>query len=288
MSLFPEDRMMLLIDGNSLAYAAYYALPPLSTSDGTLTGALKGFVDSFFKLLEYNPSHVVVMFDSKNNRRKDNFPEYKANRKAQDESLYLQFPLIKEFLRHMKVTVVEKDGYEADDLIASFVLAFNEVIPIAVATRDRDLFRLCCFPSVYMIYTATQGGAPTTSVIGREEIKNRMGIYPEQINYFKALAGDASDNIKGVPGIGVKTAVKLLQKYQDLDSIIDAAKKKLIKPPSVNTKIVDNLDAIDRSMKMVSFITLPVRVPIEYFEVKEPNRAGVNEFFSRLEFSSRL
>lgn len=288
MNLFPEEQTLLLVDGNSLATACYFALPPLSTSYGVPTNATKGFVDTVFKLLTHNPTHMVVMFDSANNKRKEKHPVYKANRSPIPESFYQQLPYIKSFLNMMHIPYVEKEGYEADDLLASFVLAFQEHMPIAVATRDKDLFRLCSFPSVYVIYTAMQSGIPATKIVDRTVVQSVMGVSPEQIAFFKALAGDPSDNIKGVPGIGKVTAAKLLQEYGDLNTIVKLAQEKKIKPARIGNLICDYQEDIDTAFDLVTFMTLNVTAPVEDFEIVPPDKVALNSFFDKLEFSRRL
>ncbi|MDD4403125.1 MAG: hypothetical protein PHI24_15080, partial [Desulfitobacteriaceae bacterium] len=177
-----RNSLLLLIDGNSLITASYFALPPLYTSTGIPTNALKGFVDTTFKLLnDYQPTHMLVAFDSKENKRKEVYPDYKANRRELDEALFAQFEYIERFLKHMRIPILRKAGYEADDIIASFAIAFNEAMPIIVATRDKDLFRLCCFPDVRIAYSVGAG-----ELVDSDRVVDILGVLPEQVGYFKA------------------------------------------------------------------------------------------------------
>lgn len=275
---------LLLVDGNSLITASYFALPPLYTSTGIPTNALKGFVDTVFRLLaEHNPSHMLVAFDSPENKRKQRYPDYKANRRPLDTALLDQYPYIMQFLRHMGIPMIKNNGYEADDLIASFTIALQDAIPIIIATRDKDLFRLCCFPDVRIAYSVGAG-----ALVDSDGVVDMLGVLPEQVGFFKSLSGDPSDNIKGVPGIGKVTAAKLLREYEDLDTIVKMAQEDTLRPARAGRLVRENLDELNKAFELVRFITRPVHVPLEDLELHIPESSPeLDEFFVAMEFNSR-
>ncbi len=278
------DNLLLLIDGNSLITASYFALPPLYTSTGISTNALKGFVDTVYKLLnDYQPSHMLVAFDSKENKRKEAYPDYKANRRELDEALYSQFEYIERFLKYMHIPMLRKSGYEADDIIASFTIAFNEAMPIIIATRDKDLFRLCCFPSVRIAYSVGSG-----QLVDSAGVVDMLGVLPEQVGFFKALSGDPSDNVKGVPGIGKVTASKLLNRYGDLDTIVKLAEEEALEPARAGRLIRENMAELNKSFDLVRFITRPINIRIDMLELRIPEiNPELDAFFEAMEFSTR-
>jgi len=277
-----EDKTLLLVDGNSLITASYFALPELHTSGGVPTNALRGFVDTVCSLIEeYKPSHMLVAFDSMNNKRKQKHPDYKASRKPLDAELYEQYPYIEEFLELMNISMRRKDGYEADDIIASATVAFNQDIPIVIATRDKDMFRLCCFKNVRIAYYGASG-----RLIDSGGVITMLGVTPEQVSFFKALSGDPSDNVKGVPGIGKVTAAKLLGEYGDLSTIVKEAQADNITPPRIGKLIRENLQDLAKSYELVQFLELPVTTRLSELTLDIPeDKAAMVEFFERMEFT---
>lgn len=281
-------RELVIVDGNSLASAAYFGVPHLKTSDGTPTGAVFGFVNGIFRFLDGFPSHFCVTFDTGSEERKKVSTTYKANRKPMDEELRVQFPLIQEFLNHMSIPFLAKLGWEADDIIASLVHKFHEDIPISVATRDRDLFQLCAFDNVTILLTRMVRGKAVHERIRSDDVEKLIGVKPNQVAYYKALAGDASDNISGVKGIGDKTAVRLLRDYGDLDNICRAAEANELVPKRVNRLIKEGKDDLETSYKLASLIIKETRLELDSLIRRPSDEEKLEDFYRKLEFHSFL
>lgn len=212
---------IVLIDGHSLIYRAFFALPPtLATSDGMLTNAAYGFTSMLLKILqEEAPDYVVVAFDrAAPTFRHKKYEEYKAHREAAPEELTMQFPLVRRVLDALGIAQLEKDGYEADDILATLArkaeAAGDEVL---IVSGDKDTFQLVTAKTKVL---TTRRGITDVVRYDREKVKERFGVPPERIADLLALKGDTSDNIPGVPGIGEKTAAKLLQEHGDLEQLL--------------------------------------------------------------------
>ena len=213
----------LLVDGNSLMYRAYFALPPLSDSQGAPTNALYGFLSMLLRAIaDENPDRAAVAFDVHGPTfRHERFGEYKGTRAPTPDDLRPQFPLAKEALRAMHIPVLELQRWEADDLIGTASARCARAgVEALVVTGDRDSFQLVG-PGVEVLYT--KRGITDTERVTEEVIRERYGISPRQLIDMKALCGDTSDNIPGVPGIGEKTAAKLVAKYGDLEACLAGA-----------------------------------------------------------------
>ncbi|MDR2883668.1 MAG: DNA polymerase I [Deferribacteraceae bacterium] len=204
--------MIVILDGNSIAYRAYHKAPPLSAPDGTPTGT----VHLFFNILErvrqtLKPSQIVAVFDAKGEtERHRKYPAYKANREAMPEDLVAQMPIIRELLPLMGIPVYHQTGIEADDIIAT--LAKKSTEPVAIVTKDKDLFQLV--NDNIKIYDDQSG-----TLLGANEAKAKYGVLPTEILSYLSLLGDKSDNIPGVLGVGEKTAAKLISEYGSLDNL---------------------------------------------------------------------
>ena len=212
---------LLVIDGNSILNRAFYGIKLLTTKDGQYTNALVGFLNIYLKLREQTqPDHVAVAFDRKAPTfRHQMYEAYKAGRKGMPEELAQQLPVIKELLTLLGITVVEKDGYEADDILGTLSLAAVEQKgDCFIATGDRDALQLVG-DGVTVLLAATKMGRPDTSAYDIPAIEEKYGLAPEQLIDLKALMGDSSDNIPGVPGVGEKTALDLMHRFHSLDEI---------------------------------------------------------------------
>ena len=216
-----------LIDGSGYIFRAYYALPPLSRkSDGLPTGAVSGFCNMLFKLLEdsksnYNnqkPTHFAVIFDSsRKNFRNEIYSEYKANRSEAPEDLIPQFEYIRQSVDAFNLPSVELINYEADDLIATYVEKILKIgAKVTIISSDKDLMQLVS--KNIRLFDPMK-----SKVIGEKEVMEKFGVKPQQVIDVQSLAGDSSDNVPGVPGIGVKTAAELINKYKTLDHLLDKA-----------------------------------------------------------------
>lgn len=222
---------LLIIDGNSLANRAFYAIPMLSNSQGFITNAIYGFYNMLVKVLEEEkPEYLVVAFDKgKVVFRHEVYAEYKGTRKGMPDELRPQFPVLKDLLRIMNIALVEMDGFEADDLIGTIVRRGEEQgLSNLIVTGDRDAFQLISPQTkVYL----TRKGITELEIYDEDLLQEKYGLSPRQMIDVKGLMGDASDNIPGIPGIGEKTAVKLVKQYGNLDEVLahweDFAGKKL-------------------------------------------------------------
>ncbi|WP_083240449.1 5'-3' exonuclease H3TH domain-containing protein [Methyloceanibacter methanicus] len=219
----PGDHVYL-IDGSGYIFRAYHALPPLTRpSDGLPVGAVHGFCAMLWKLLRETgelapPTHMAVIFDySAKTFRSDLFDGYKANRPEAPEDLIPQFPLVRDAVRAFNVACIEKEGYEADDLIATYAMEAREAgADVTIVSSDKDLMQMVQ-PGIIMYDTMKN------KVIGEEGVIEKFGVPPDKVIEVQALIGDTSDNVPGVPGIGVKTAALLIGEYGDLDTLLARA-----------------------------------------------------------------
>lgn len=215
-----RNNKVILIDGNNIAYRAFYALPDsISTSSGIITNAVLGFTNMLLKLIEeQHPDTILCAFDSKiPTFRHKIFDRYKINRKKMPTELSSQFPLIKEVLDAFNIIYLERDGFEADDVLAGIVNSikdeFNQII---IVTGDKDILQLV---SGNIKVMAIKKGITDTVIFDRLKVEEKFGVKPENMKDLLALMGDSSDNIPGVPGIGPKTARLLVKKYGCLEEI---------------------------------------------------------------------
>ena len=214
---------LLVIDGNSILNRAFYGIKVLTTHDGTPTNAIVGFLNIFLRLMEQTGADkAAVAFDRKSPTfRHKMYTEYKAGRSAMKDELAVQFPLMKELLTAMGVSVLELDGYEADDILGTLsAAAAAEGEPCYIATGDRDSLQLVR-DNVTVLLASTSMGRAETVRYDRAAINEKYGLTPEQLIDLKALMGDSSDNIPGVPGVGEKTALDLLQRFETLDGVYE-------------------------------------------------------------------
>ncbi|MCD6094752.1 hypothetical protein J7J39_02510 [bacterium] len=260
---------LLIIDSNALLHRAFHALPPLTTKKGEPTGAVYGFLLTFFKALnDIKPDFVVATFDTPAPTfRHKQFKEYKAKRPKVPEELTVQIPKIKEVLRAFNIPIFEKEGFEADDLIATIVKKISEEkrypgLETYILTGDFDTLQLV--DKNTKVYTLGRG-VKETVIYDREKVRERFKIKPSQIPDFKALAGDPSDNIPGVPGIGRKTATQLIEKFGSLENLYKEIEKEKDLKPKIKESLLQN-----KEQAFFSRILAKTRedVPID-FEIKE-------------------
>jgi len=224
--MFDEKKRLIIIDGNSLTHRAYHALPPLTTKRGELVNAVYGFLLVFLKALrEFKPDFAVATFDfpAPTFRHKE-FKEYKATRPKAPDELYNQIPKIKEILNIFNVPIFEKEGFEADDLIGTIskLAPKKQIIPeIETIILSGDLDTLQLINRYTKVYTLKKG-VKDTVLYDERAVKERYGLSPGQLIDFKALKGDPSDNIPGVPGVGEKTAIKLIKEFGSLENLYSA------------------------------------------------------------------
>ena len=213
------EHPFIVIDGNSLMYRAFFALQtPMSSRDGTPTGALHGFLGMLLKLVERKPSHMAVAFDVHGPTfRHLKYDEYKAGRRPTPDDLRAQMPILKDILRQMDIAVVECPSYEADDILGTLSRRAEQAgLDVLLVTGDRDALQLTTDHTHVLL---TKKGITDTVEYDPQVLKEAYGLTPDHMQDLKALMGDSSDNIPGVPGVGEKTALKLLESYGDLDGV---------------------------------------------------------------------
>ncbi|HOV69198.1 MAG TPA: 5'-3' exonuclease H3TH domain-containing protein, partial [Clostridia bacterium] len=278
--------MLLVIDGNSIMNRAFYALPLSLNSGAVPTNAVYGFMNVFYKAIDtYNPDCVLVAFDMPGATfRHEKYEAYKQGRKAAPEELSQQFPVIKELLKTAGIRIQEVPGYEADDIIGTVVrkaeFAGMESI---ILSGDRDSLQLISEKTRVLL---VKKGISYTELTDADTLHETMGITPRQVIDFKALAGDASDNIPGVPGVGEKTALKLLQDYSDLDEIyknIDSI------PGKLGEKLAQGKESAYLSRELATIYT---SVPLDYEPsqciYRNPSGQKVRDLYMRLGLRSLL
>ncbi|MED9957682.1 MAG: 5'-3' exonuclease H3TH domain-containing protein, partial [Christensenellales bacterium] len=207
------NRLLIAVDGNSLMHRAFHAIARLDDAQGEPTNALYGFTGMLLKVLrEYEPTHLAVAFDMHGPTfRHEAYPDYKGTRKPTDEALKPQFPRVKALLRDMGAAVVETPAYEADDILGTLArLCEEQSLPALLVTGDRDALQLVT-ERTHVLYT--RRGITDTVEFDPQTVQAVYGVSPAQIPDLKGLMGDSSDNIPGVPGVGEKTAVRLLAQY---------------------------------------------------------------------------
>jgi DNA polymerase I len=210
---------LVLIDGNAILHRAYHALPPLTAPDGSVVNAVYGFATMLLRLInDLAPTHVAVAFDRpKPTFRKKLFKGYQAKRPKMDEELVDQIPKVHTLVASFGIPIFEQDGFEADDVIGT--LAKQSKDQVIIVTGDKDLLQLVDDDQIF-VYMPTKG-LSQAKLYDENAVMERMGVTPDKIPDFKALAGDPSDNYPGVAGIGPKTAVALLTKYKTLEAILE-------------------------------------------------------------------
>jgi len=280
-----------LIDGSGYIFRAYYALPPLSRkSDGLPTGAVSGFCSMLFKLLEesrsddtiYKPTHFAVIFDSaRKNFRNDIYKEYKANRADAPEDLIPQFDYIRKSVKAFNLPSIELLNYEADDLIATYVKQIIQVgAKVTVISSDKDLMQLVS--NEVRLYDPMK-----SKVLGEKEVIEKFGVKPNQVVDVQSLAGDSSDNIPGVPGIGIKTASELINKYKTLDVLLKKARE--IPQNKRRETLLANKDKALLSRKLVTLKDdVPVKDELSSFILKDVQKEKLYDFLREMEFNKLL
>ena len=291
MSLIKKTDHFYLIDGSGYIFRAYYALPPLSRkSDGLPTGAVNGFCTMLYKLLEDSrsdagknkPTHFVVIFDSaRKNFRNEIYKDYKANRTETPEDLAPQFEYIRKSVEAFNVTSTEMLNYEADDLIATYTdKIIKKGAKVTIVSGDKDLMQLVK-PGV-RLYDPMK-----SRVLGNKEVKEKFGVEPSKVVDVQALAGDSSDNVPGVPGIGIKTAAELINKYKSLETLLEKAHE--IPQNKRRETILKNKNKAILSRKLVELKNdVPVKQKIETFTLKKINKEKLYDFLREMEFNRLL
>ncbi len=283
---------LVLIDGNSIMNRAFYGImgsKSLTTKDGRYTNAVYGFLAILFKLIEdENPKYMAVAFDLKApTARHKMYEGYKANRKGMPEELAEQMPVIKDILRAMNIDIIEKEGYEADDVLGTLSrYGEKQGLDVVILSGDRDTFQLAT-DKVSIRIPRTKGGKTETDVFDRNKIIETYGIEPKQLIDVKGLQGDSSDNIPGVPGIGEKTALSLIQKFNSIENLYDLVEKGEAGLKGKQKENIENNKDMAFLSKTLGTINLevPIEDTLEDFKVEEWDRPKVLEIFKDLNFN---
>src|SRR6187551_2334369 len=283
-----SPRELFLIDGNSLAYRAFFALPEsISTSDGRPTNAIFGFASMLVKILtDYGQVPTVVVWDAGMSGRKEISPDYKAQRSTRPDLLKLQWPHLRPLVEAFGYRNISVEGFEADDVIAALTEQAKEKgIPVMVVTGDRDAYQLVGDGVRIM---TTSRGITDTKVYDREGVIDRYGIAPELIPDFVGLKGDTSDNIPGVPGIGEKTASQLLQEHGSLegvlgniDKISGAKRKENLTNHAEDARVSKKLATAIRDIDLGE-------IDLDHIAAREPDRSRLRETFREFELRAPL
>ncbi len=277
---------IFLVDGSGYIFRAYHALPPLTRkSDGTPVGAVSGFCNMLLKLVRdtidgEKPTHLAVIFDAGSKTfRNEIYEKYKANRSETPSDLIPQFGLIREATRAFDIACIEQAGFEADDLIATYThQAVAAGATVTIVSSDKDLMQLVS--NQVSLYDTMKDKR-----INRAQVIEKFGLGPESVVDIQALAGDASDNVPGVPGIGVKTAAQLLEVYGTLENLLERAGE--IKQPKRRDALIENADLARISKRLVQLdCNMPLDTSIETMAVHEPDPKRLIAFLKAMEFHS--
>ena len=278
-----RNSELFLVDGSGFIFRAYHALPPLTRPDGTPVNAVLGFTNMLVKLItDMHVPNIAVIFDAaRNNYRNEIYDQYKANRSETPEDLIPQFPLIREATNAFAIPALEKEGFEADDLIATYVrLACEQGRPVTIVSSDKDLMQLIR-PGVRMF------DPMKNKYMGDDEVMEKFGVTPDKVVDVQALAGDSVDNVPGVPGIGVKTAAQLINEYGDLETLLARAGE--IKQPKRREALIENAELARISKKLVALDAhVALDTGLDDLKVKLPERDTLFSFLQQQGFKSVL
>ncbi|WP_374764797.1 DNA polymerase I [Yunchengibacter salinarum] len=277
---------LYLVDGSGYIFRAYHALPPMTREDGTPVNAVYGFSNMLFKLLQdladgERPTHLAVIFDTaRQSFRNDIYPDYKANRPPPPEDLVPQFPLIRDAVKAFGVPSIEQESFEADDLIATYTRQAREKgWQVTIVSSDKDLMQLVDDGTVTLF------DSMKNRRMDEDAVREKFGLGPDKVVDIQALAGDSSDNVPGVPGIGIKTAAQLIETYGDLDTLLDRADE--IKQPARRKKLLENANQARISRDLVRLRQdVDVTHGLDGFPVREPDGGSLLDFIDAMQFRS--
>lgn len=281
-------KRLILIDGNALIHRAFHALPPLKTKKGKIVNAVYGFSSILFRIIqELEPDYLVATFDLAGPTFRDlEYQDYKAKRVKPPQELYDQIPLIKELVKSLSISIYEKKGFEADDLIGTIA---NKVkgknIKVIIITGDLDTLQLV--DKQTEVYTLKKG-IKDTAIYDQKAVKERYNLSPRQIIDYKGLKGDSSDNIIGVPGIGEKTAIDLIRKFSNLEKLYQKSNINTLNP-KLQARLLEYQDQAFFSRYLA---TIKKDVPIDFnlrkWQLEKKNRTETIKLLEKLEFKSLI
>ncbi|MBQ27551.1 MAG: DNA polymerase I [Nitrospiraceae bacterium] len=274
-------KHLYIVDASWFIFRSYYAIPPLTRADGTPVNAVFGFTNLLMKFLDdLKPDHVAIIFDvARKTFRNDIYAAYKANRSDPPEDLIPQFNLVRNATRAFNLACIEMAGFEADDLIATYTrLAVEAGAFVTIISSDKDMMQLVS--DKVSLFDVIKNRS-----IGPAQVVEKFGVGPEKVVEVQALAGDATDNVPGVPGIGPKTAAQLIHEYGDVESLIARAKE--IKQPKRRESILENVENARLSKRLVRLKDdVPILVPLKALAMRRPDSAVLLQFLAEQGFKS--
>ena len=278
----PDRPKLFLIDGSSYIFRAFYAIGHLSNAKGLPTNAIYGFTQMLLKVLkQHQPDYLAVIFDSKAPTfRSEVYKEYKANRSAMPEELVPQIPYIKKITEGYRIATLEREGYEADDLIGTVAKSVGPEVDVVIITGDKDILQLV--NDRIQVYDTMK-----EKKFGVEEVVQRFGVHPEQVVEVMGLAGDAIDNIPGVPGIGEKTAIQLIKIYGSVENLLTHVEEIPQKKLKENLKTHGDLARLSRQLATIH-TDVPICYQLKDFSLSPPDLKNLKEIFKELEFNKLL
>lgn len=288
-----NSNRLLIIDGNSIMNRAFYGImssKTLMSADGTYTNAIYGFLSILFKeLADLDPDYIAVAFDLKApTHRHKMYEDYKGTRHAMPEELAQQMPIIKEILKYMNITIIEKEGYEADDILGTISKkAEKEGHLVTILSGDRDTFQLAS-DAITIRIPRTKMGKTETEDYDASKIKEEYGVKPIQLIQVKGLMGDTSDNIPGVPGVGEKTALKLIKEYEDIDTLYNKLENGTADDikGALKDKLEKNKELAIMSRTLGTILRdAPLEISINDLSIKEWDKEAVTNKFKELKFN---
>jgi len=284
-----DQKKLLIIDGHSLLYRAFHALPPLSNKNGQLTNAVYGFLLILFKAIkDVQANYVVACFDTKKPTfRHQQFEEYKAHRAPMPEGISSQIPIMKDVLRALNVPMFEKEGFEADDLVATIATKNQEKVDVVILSGDLDNLQLV--NDHIKLYTMGKG-IKESVLYDAPRVVERFGVRPDQMNEFKALTGDNSDNIPGVPGIGKTTAADLIQRFGSIKNLYEElATDTAVLKPKIKEALKTNKEKAFLSLQLVDTDkNVEMDFNLDACAFGSFDRAKVQQVFAQLNFTTLM
>ena len=279
-----SGKHLILVDGSGFIFRAYHALPPLTKSDGTPTGAVSGYCNMLFKLInelkEFKATHIAVVFDHKDKTFRSNiYPDYKANRPPPPEDLVPQFQLIRDATEAFGFLAIDKKGYEADDIIATLAKnATEEGAIVTIFSSDKDLMQL--------VSDDIKMYDPIRNIfIDIDRVQEKFGVTPDKVIDVQALIGDKVDNVPGVPGVGIKTASSLITEFKTVENLVE--KYEAIDKDRIKNLISNNINKIILSKKLVTLLkTVEINTNLHDLELGTLNLDKLLAFTKLMELNS--
>lgn len=279
-------KKLLVIDGNSILNRAFFGIPLLANGNGEYTNAILGFLNIMFRFIdEENPTHLCIAFDlPKPTFRHKKFKEYKGTRRGMRDELREQIPVLKNLLKLMNITLIELEGYEADDILGTLSNKLENDMEVVIVSGDRDTLQLATEKTTILI-PKTKAGKNIVERYNHNEVIELYGVTPKEFIDVKALMGDSSDNIPGVPSIGEKTAVKIIMEYKTVENAIENVE--LVKPQKASTNLQEFSEQAIMSKELATiFLDVPININVDDYFIDEMFTKDAFEEVKRLELKS--